>query len=415
MEFRHCRLPNGLEIAAEIAPQALSLGLGYFVRTGSRDEAQEVNGVSHFLEHMVFKGTERRTAEQINRELDDLGSLANAYTSEELTVYHITVLPENQDRAVELLTDMMRPALRAEDVETERQVILEEIAMYDDQPPYGAIEHCMENFFNTHPLSQRILGTPESVQALTSEQLRDYHRQRYSPDNICLIATGCVDFDSLVEQAERLTSSWETANIHRQLHPPQVARKVQFLHRPSAAQQYLVELGLGPARTDPARYACRVLASMLGDESGSRMFWELVDNGLADTAAIFTQEFQECGLVGSFMICSPDDLEINWQRFRDVVHSCPMVPFQDQELVQAKNKIRSSLVLGSERPSDRLFSVGHAWTLLARNEPLDEVLDAYAKVTLDDVYAVFQNWSEQPRVIVVAGPRTEFEIEGIYP
>ncbi len=163
MEFRHHRLDNGLEIISEVNPQSFSTAIGYFVKTGSRDESVESAGVSHFLEHMMFKGTHRRTAEQVNQRLDELGSQSNAYTSEEQTVYYMTLLPELQSDGVELLTDMMRPALREEDFETERNVILEEIAMYDDQPPYGAMERLMEEYFVDHPLSIRVLGTQETV------------------------------------------------------------------------------------------------------------------------------------------------------------------------------------------------------------------------------------------------------------
>ncbi len=198
MEFKHHRLANGLEVIAEVNPQAFSTALGYFVKTGSRDETPEMAGVSHFLEHMMFKGTPSRSAADINRMLDELGSQSNAYTSEEQTVYYMTVLPELQDDAVSLLTDMMRPALREEDFETERQVILEEIAMYDDQPPYGAMERIMEAYFGTHPLSRRVLGTQETVKGLQPAAMRDYHARRYAPDNLCLVAAGAVDFDALV-------------------------------------------------------------------------------------------------------------------------------------------------------------------------------------------------------------------------
>ena len=184
MQFRSEKLDNGLEVIAEINPEAFSLSLGYFVKTGSRDETPEMAGVSHFLEHMMFKGTAKRTAVDVNRELDDLGSQSNAYTSEEQTVYYMSVLPENQHAALDLLSDMMRPALRDEDFQTERQVILEEIAMYDDQPPYGAMERAAEGYFGDHPLSRRVLGTKETVAQLDPDSMRTYHQARYAPNNL---------------------------------------------------------------------------------------------------------------------------------------------------------------------------------------------------------------------------------------
>ena len=147
MKFRHHTLPNGLEIIAECNPAAYSAAMAFFVQTGSRDETDDLSGVSHFLEHMAFKGTPTRSAADVNRELDEMGAHSNAFTSEEQTVYYITVLPEYQDRALDLLSDIMRPSLRPDDFDTEKQVILEEIAKYEDQPPFGAHEKSMALHF----------------------------------------------------------------------------------------------------------------------------------------------------------------------------------------------------------------------------------------------------------------------------
>ena len=154
--FRSTTLDNGLQVIAEVHPQGYTASFGYFVKTGARDETDEVAGVSHFLEHMMFKGTPTRSAADVNRQLDELGGQSNAYTSEEQTVYYATVIPKYQNRMVELLTDILRPTLRTEDFETERMVILEEIAKYDDQPPFGAFERSMEEYFGSHGLGRRI-------------------------------------------------------------------------------------------------------------------------------------------------------------------------------------------------------------------------------------------------------------------
>jgi predicted Zn-dependent peptidase len=163
--FLHERLDNGLEVVAETSPAALSTSVGFFVKTGSRDETDALWGASHFLEHMVFKGPPDLSGDEINRRLDRMGASANAFTSEEDTVYYAIVLPEQQPEAVDLLARMMRPALREEDFATEKLVILEEIRMYDDQPPFGADERCRAAFFGRHPLARSVLGTVESIQA----------------------------------------------------------------------------------------------------------------------------------------------------------------------------------------------------------------------------------------------------------
>src|SRR5688572_28558933 len=199
MDFRIHTLNNGLELVAEVNPQAYSAAYAFMVRAGSRDETPEVSGVSHFLVHMVFKRTTRRTTADVNRELDEISTNGNAFTSEEQTVYYATVLPEDQGRIVELLSDMMRPALRPEDFDTEKQVILEEIAKYEDQPPYGANDKCMAAHFGTHPLAKSVLGTQASVGGLARQQMLEYFQSRYSPKNIVLAAAGNVDFARLID------------------------------------------------------------------------------------------------------------------------------------------------------------------------------------------------------------------------
>jgi predicted Zn-dependent peptidase len=404
MQFRTEVLDNGLEVVAEINPDAFSMSIGYFVKTGSRDETHEIAGVSHFLEHMMFKGTARRTSVDVNRELDDLGSQSNAYTSEEQTVYYMSVLPENQCAALDLLTDMMRPSLRDEDFQTEKQVILEEIAMYDDQPPYGAMERAMEAYFGSHPLATRVLGTRDTVTALTSEAMRTYHEARYAPNNLCLVATGAVDFDALVKETATRTKSWKASNISRELGPPKVQSQTIGMVHPPATQQYTLEFSPGPGYLDPDRYVTRVLGSILGDDTGSRLFWDLVDTGLADTAVAYTQEFQDCGVFGIFLACAPDQQTENWARIEAILASALESPVTERELDLAKNKICAGMILASERPSNRLFSVGNAWTIRRKYEGVRDAAEHYRQVSLDQVQQAFLKLKDRQRVLVSVGP-----------
>src|SRR6185295_6743472 len=260
MPFRHHTLDNGLEIVAETSPDAYSSAYAFFVRTGARDETSEISGVSHFLEHMVFKGSTNRSAAEVNRDLDDLSASSNAYTSEEQTVYFATTLPDDQEPIIELLADMMRPALRQEDFDTEKNVILEEIAKYDDQPPYGAHEKCMAAFFGSHPLGKSILGTPASVGGLARDQMLGYFEQRYSPKNMLLAASGNVDFDSLVLQAQNYCGRWGMFEAPRNVPTAIPRHEFKVIHKPLAAQEYVVQLAPGPAAVDPDRYAARLLS-----------------------------------------------------------------------------------------------------------------------------------------------------------
>src|SRR5919199_5129534 len=179
MPFHTQVLDNGLRIIGETTPSARSVAIGFFVRTGSRDETPEVSGVTHFLEHMVFKGTPRRSAFEVNRDFDRIGADYNAYTSEENPVFHAAVLPEYLPQAVDILADILRPSLRGDDFDLEKNVIIEEIGMYDDQPMWSAYDHAKRVYFADHPLGNTILGTPESIRALTRDQMDEYFRRRY--------------------------------------------------------------------------------------------------------------------------------------------------------------------------------------------------------------------------------------------
>ncbi|MCA9013401.1 MAG: insulinase family protein, partial [Planctomycetaceae bacterium] len=179
MKFQQTTLSNGLTLIAETNASVHSVAAGFFVRAGSRDETADVSGVSHFLEHMAFKGDAKFSADDINRVFDEIGAKYNASTSEEVTMYYAAVLPEYLERAMELLSSLMQPALRVEDFEMEKNVILEEISMYEDQPSFVCYDHIMSTHFAGHPLGQSILGTNASITALTAEQMQNYHRSRY--------------------------------------------------------------------------------------------------------------------------------------------------------------------------------------------------------------------------------------------
>lgn len=404
MEFRKQTLDNGLEVIAELAPHAYTAALGFFVKTGSRDEADDNHGVSHFLEHMAFKGTATRSAADVNRELDEIGSHSNAYTSEEQTVYFAAFLPEYHDRAVGLLSDILRPALRQADFDTEKMVILEEIAKYEDQPPFGAHEKCMAAHFGTHPLGRSVLGTAQSVGRLTRDQMMGYFRQRYSPRNIVLVAAGNVDFGRLVTWAERCCGGWEPFDALRQTPRAAAHSSLEVFHKPAAVQQYVIQIANGPALEDEDRYAGRLLATVLGDDSGSRMFWELVDPGFAETASMGACEYQGTGILMTHLSCAPEDTAENLARLRDILAEAEAGGVTEAELAQAKSKIRSYIVLQSERPVNRLFAVGGNWIARRQYRTVRETIESYERVTCDDVTALLRKYPLTVNTTVAVGP-----------
>src|SRR5438876_10102921 len=203
LTFQHKQLANGLDVIAEINPDAHSAAFGLFVKTGARDEEVTINGVSHFLEHMMFKGSQKYTWEDVNRIFDEIGARYNAFTSQEMTAYYANVLPEFTERAIEHLSHLLRPAIRVEDFTTEKKVILEEIAMYLDDPGHRLYEKLMEIHFANHPLALSVLGSAESIKKLERDQMADYFKSRYGPGNMILAVTGQLDFDQIVQLAEK--------------------------------------------------------------------------------------------------------------------------------------------------------------------------------------------------------------------
>ena len=410
MQFRRHTLANGLEVVAECDPDALSLAAGVFVQTGARDERPEEAGVSHFLEHMAFKGTPRRSAADVNREFDELGAHYNAFTSEESTVYYASLLPEQQGAVVDLLTDIVRPSLREDDFATEQKVILEEIEMYLDQPPYGMDDHVKRVAFGDHPVANSVLGTAESVAALTPESMRDYFQRRYAPGNVVLAAAGRVDFAALVEQAERACGGWASAPADRTLTPVHCDPRREAVVEPSATQQYALVLGAAPDGASDDRYAAKLLATVIGDDTGSRLYWRLIDPGLAESASLGHYDYQGLGMFYTWMSCEPDRLEANLEAIDRVLTEAAAKPPTADELAHAKSKIKSRVVLGSERPRNRLFNVGGGWLMRGDYRPLDAELARLDAVTAEDVARVAAAWPLERAAVVTVGPRDDLNL-----
>ncbi len=405
MEFRRAELANGLEIIAECNPAAHSQALGFFVQTGARDEADDIAGVSHFLEHMLFKGTPRRSADDVNRQFDEIGAHYNAFTSEENTVYYAAVLPEHQTACVDILADIMRPSLRTEDFDTEKQVILEEIEMYLDQPPYGMDDYIKRLCFGEHPIARSVLGTADSITALSAQQMRGYFEQRYSPGNMLVAAAGNVDFDKLVADIEERCGGWERFDANRELPGAKVQTAFESVEQSASNQQYILQLGLAPAGQDADRYAAKLLASIVGDDSGSRLYWELVDPGVAETASLGHYDYLGIGMFYGWIACSPDDTEECLTRAQKIYQQVQAGGVTAEELAQVKNKVKSRVVLASEKPRSRLFNVGGNWSTNREYRTPKDDLRAIDDVTESEIRAVLDKYPLTEQAVVSVGPR----------
>lgn len=403
IQFHHTTLPNGLTVIAETNPDAHTAAAGFFVKTGSRDEALPLMGVSHFLEHMMFKGTARRSAADVNRDFDRIGANYNASTSQEVTMYYAHVLPELLGDSLDILCDILRPALREEDFEMEKKVILEEIGMYADRPFWIAYEQAMENFFGPHPLGYRILGTIDSITALSASQMRDYFEHRYSPDNIVVSLAGKLDFDRAVEQVDEACGNWPRTGARREYPPIEPRCTSQTLEKSGMAMRYMVGVSPAPGAQDDSRYAAAVLAQVLGDSDGSRLYWKLIDPGLAEEAEL---EHHPYDGVGAFMFTAsyqPDRAQQVEEAFNGVLAGAGE-GLSDEEVGRSVSKLAMDLTLQNERPAGRMMALGGQWVYLNRYVPLAEELSRLQAVNAAELRALLEQYPFDPRAVVKLSP-----------
>ncbi len=409
MKFQHCTLSNGLTLIAETNPAVYSVAAGFFVRTGSRDETSDVSGVSHFLEHMAFKGDKKFSADDINRVFDEIGAKYNASTSEEVTMYYAAVLPEYLERAIELLSSLMQPSLRNEDFDMEKNVILEEISMYEDQPSFTCYDHVMATHFEGHPLGQSILGSNSSITALTAEQMQSYHRSRYHTGNITLAVAGNCQFEEVVALAEKYCSGIPMGKGERPL-PELIAKPAtRLVVRESSNQEHIMQMGPGPESQNELRFAAELLAVVVGDDSGSRLFWDLVDPGHAESADLGYSEYDGAGAWMSYLSCSPEHVVENIARFQTVFDDVNANGITADELEQARNKAASRIVLRGERPMGRLSSLGGNWMYRADYRSIADDLKSIRNVTLKEVREVLDRYPLKMTTTVGVGPLTELK------
>ena len=401
VSFREAELDNGLKIIAEVDPNAHTAAAGFWISTGARDEAPEVMGVSHFLEHMMFKGSANRSAEEVNVAMDDIGAMNNAFTSAEMTAFWIHLLPENLDQGIRILADILRPALRQEDFDSEKQVILEEIAMYNDQPFWVLYEHAMEKFYGQHPLAHRVLGTEETIKALQRDQMEEYFKNRYSSDNTVLAAAGAIDFDALVALAKEVCASWKPTKPNR-LNPQRVdVVETSSLQLPSLSQAYLLMLAPAPSSTSSERYAAGMLAHTLGGDDGSRLYWSLIESGIAEEAQCSFDGRDGSGEYATWAVCAPKSLEQVQTMILEEIEALPSRIVQD-DLDRARARIGTAALLGSERPLGRLNRIAACW--LRRHEyiPLEEEMKRIDEITIDDLRECAVKYPLTPKITSTA-------------
>ena len=405
VEFKQATLANGLNVVAEVDPSAHTAAIGFFVKTGARDEDPAVMGVSHFLEHMMFKGTDTRSAEQVDKDFDDIGADHNAYTSGEMTAFWAHALPEHLPRTEEILSDILRPALREKDFDDEKSVILEEIAMYEDQPFWVLFERVMEAYFRTHPMAHRVLGTRDTIESMQCRQMQAYFAQRYAPDNTVVAMAGGLDFDAMTQHIEQHCGHWEPTQPTRRYDAIKLDDDDLTIRSAKVNRHYCIMLSPAPAQQDDDRYAAAILAQILGDAEGSRLYWALVETGLAEEVRAEYDGHDRVGQFVVYFVCDPDEAE-KVQRITCEQIETLSDAITEDDLVRVRSKIATSVTLHGELPAGRMQRLGRLWTYAGEYRSLEEELRRIDAVTLDDLQAVYREYPFSPRVTGRMGPES---------
>ena len=404
--LRH-RLPNGLQILGQYMPDLESISVCFHVRTGARDEHDPaIYGVSHFLEHMVFKGTSRRSAEQITLDFNTMGAEFNAFTSVEQTVYYARVLREYLPRAVDLLSDMMRPRLDAHDFDMERNVILEEIARSEDVPTSQAYRRLLQTYFTGQPLGHDVLGTRESIRDLRVEQMREYCGKRYAANNLILAIAGNFDWQELLALAEEKCGAWGSGEEGREAKPyePKDAA-TNVIVKPQQQQQILMLAWPSVSMQDKDVYAALLAGMVLGDGTGSRLFWNIFQKGLAETAAASLTAFDTTGMMIAFVSTTPDHAPGVLELVRAELKGLQDDGVREDELRRAKDKLVSHTVLDGESAFSRMQDLAHSWVREQRLRTIEEEMAEIERVTVADVRHVLDRFPvTEKHVLMAYGP-----------
>jgi predicted Zn-dependent peptidase len=406
-DSRKTVLPGGLRVVTEAVPGVRSAAFGVWVGVGSRDEQLPEHGASHFLEHLLFKGTRKRDALEIAVVMDAVGGELNAFTAKEYTCFYARVLDSDLALAVDVVSDLVTSALVApDDVESERGVILEEISMHDDDPGDVVHDAFAEALFGDHPLGRPVIGTVESVEALSAESIAGYYRSHYTPPEMVVSVAGNIDHDAVVRMVSAAFRSSGTAlpaQPRPQL-PPSALSGAVVEDRPTE-QAHLV-LGMhGLARDDGRRWALSVLNNALGGGMSSRLFQEIRERrGLAYSVYSYTSHHQDAGMFGIYAGCAPGKVDEVLRVCRDELSAAADKGVSDDEIDRAKGQLRGSLVLGLEDTGAQMSRIGKAELVHGEVLDVDELLARIDAVTPDDVREVAADVLHRPLSLGIIGP-----------
>jgi predicted Zn-dependent peptidase len=408
-------LPGGLRVITESLPAVRSAAFGIWAGVGSRDEDLTHAGATHYLEHLLFKGTRRRSALDISAAMDAVGGELNAFTAKEYTCYYARVLDADLPLAIDVLADMVTSSLiEPKDVDAERGVILEEIAMNEDDPSDTVHEAFAAQLFGDTPMGRPILGSVDSISSITRDQITEHYAARYKPENLVVAAAGSLEHARVVELTRSAFGPVLTGGADPM--PPRLAGPAEWAQQAGTGtgvrlvsrgiEQANLVLGCGGlSRTDDRRFALGVLNAALGGGMSSRLFQEVREKrGLAYSVYSFSSQHADSGIWGVYAGCLPAKADEVLSICRDEIAKVISGGLTDDELNRGKGQLRGSIVLGLEDPSSRMSRLGKAELVYPRLEPVDEILTSIDAVTHDDVREVAAAVLDQPKALAVVGP-----------
>ena len=411
---RHTVLPGGLRIVTESVPTVRSVTVGVWVGVGSRDEAPSLAGASHYLEHLLFKGTRRRDALDISAAIDAVGGEMNAFTSKEYTCFYARVLDTDLPLEVDVVGDLVTSSvIRAADVDAERGVILEEIAMHEDDPTDMVHDQFAQVLFDGGALARPVLGTVESIETIGRSAINGYYRRRYRPQDMVVAVAGNVDHNNVVRLVKK---AFGAAGMLDGVSEPTAARRGKLIStasgvrvvRRTTEQANVVLGGPGVARTDERRFALGVLNAALGGGMSSRLFQEVREKrGLAYSVYSYHAQYADTGLFGVYAGCVPRKVDDVLAICREELDKVAAAGITFEELERGKGQLRGSMVLGLEDTGSRMSRIGKAELVYGEQLSVDDVLARIDSVTLDEVTEVAADVLSATPTLAVVGPFDE--------
>lgn len=395
-------LPNGLRVISERMEHVRSVSVGVWIGTGSREETAEESGISHFIEHMLFKGTTNRSAEQIARSVDSIGGGLDAFTSKELVSYNVKVLDEHMPQAFEIISDLVRnPRFDAADIAKEKGVILEELKMEVDNPEYLIHEIFSSNFWKGHALGRPILGTAQTIRTFDRDAVESYYRRHYTPKNILITAAGNLTHKHLVKLATRYFGDLKHKPLARTGEKPQAHAPLVFRNKGSLEQVHLFMGVPSVAMPHKDRFACYILNAILGGGMSSRLFQNIREKqGLAYTVFSELTMYRDAGCMMVYAGCSPRS---SGKVIDSITHEMREIAAHlvtPEELRRAKDHLKGSFMLGLESTSSRMGNLARQELYFKRFFSLEEMLAGVENVTAEQVRKLAGEFFDPQRTAV---------------